>query len=89
MTKLEIDTIRVQTAMALREQAEFDFAALCQEGRMSPVTVDQFAKNQNDYNNACQQVYRAMWLAMADTGVQILDTTVRPAVRAEVGTRAK
>lgn len=79
MTKLEINTIRMETAMALRDQAEHDFAALCQEGRSSPVTISAFSKNRHAYLNACEEVYKAMWMTIADTGVQVVDDTVRPA----------
>lgn len=72
MPKLETMIELMTEKMVARDKVEYEFAAICREGRLSPVPMDAFVQNRIKYMAACEAVYETLWLSVADTGVQIL-----------------
>lgn len=49
-----------------------EFEELCEEGRISPITIDSIAKHRIKFLKTADDLYVAMFFNMADTGVQVL-----------------
>lgn len=64
----------LEKAIIRRAEVIADFNRLCEEGRISPVPMKAFVDNRITYNEVNEEIYTALFMSIADTGVQILRT---------------
>ncbi len=65
-------TLSVHAAKIQLNLLDLEFARIAAEGRESPVPIQAFVDHRTKYMRACEVLYEAMWMEIADTGVQIV-----------------
>ncbi len=65
-------TLSVHAARLRLQLLDLEFQRICQEGRESPVPIQAYVEHRIKWMKANDDLYVAMWMEVADTGVQII-----------------
>jgi hypothetical protein len=68
-------TLSVHAAKVRLNLIELEFVLIASEARESPVKLQAFVDHRIKFLKACEDLYQAMWMEIADTGVQLLRDT--------------